>query len=57
MIAEKKDAFLTKDDKVQIIEKLMEVKAEMIKWMFIFWLGAIGTLSGIMFVLINAKLK
>ena len=45
-IAEKKDIFLTKEDKV-----------DMIKWMFIFWFGAVGTLSGIMFAMLNAYLK
>jgi hypothetical protein len=45
-ISEKKDIFLTKEDKV-----------DMIKWMFIFWLGAVGTLSGIMFGMLNAYLK
>jgi hypothetical protein len=29
---------------------LYNVKAEMIKWMFIFWLGQIAVLSGIIFV-------
>jgi hypothetical protein len=28
---------------------LYNVKAEMIKWMFIFWLGQIAVLSGIIF--------
>jgi len=31
--------------------------ADMIKWMFIFWLGSIGVLSGIMITLFNAYLK
>jgi hypothetical protein len=52
-IADKKDIFLTKDDKVQIIEKIADVKSEMIKWMFIFWIGTVGTLAGIMFVLLH----
>jgi hypothetical protein len=53
-IADKKDVFLTKDDKVEIIEKLAEIKSEMIKWMFIFWMGAVGTLAGIMFILLHS---
>lgn len=43
---EKTNLFLTKQDKV-----------DMIKWMFAFWIGTIGVLSGIMFVLLNAYLK
>ena len=45
-LEEKTSIFLTKQDKVDII-----------KWMFAFWIGTIGVLSGIMFVLLNAYLK
>ena len=45
-ISEKKDLFLTKEDKVDII-----------KWMFIFWVGAVGVLSGVMFAMLHAYLK
>jgi hypothetical protein len=38
---EHKDILATKAD-------LAEVKAEMIKWMFIFWLGGIGVLAGLL---------
>ncbi len=43
---EKSSLFLTKQDKVDII-----------KWMFVFWVGTIGVLSGIMFALLNAYVK
>ncbi|GIV33717.1 MAG: hypothetical protein KatS3mg031_1252 [Chitinophagales bacterium] len=42
----KKGVLLTKGDKV-----------EMMRWMFIFWIGTIGVLSGIMFAMLNAYLK
>lgn len=45
-INQKKDVFLIKDDKVDLI-----------KWMFLFWIGTISVLSGIMFALLNAYLK
>ena len=45
-INSKKDVFLTKDDKVDLI-----------KWMFVFWVGTIGVLSGIMFAMLHAYLK
>ena len=47
---ESKQLLATKED-------LAEVKSEIIKWMFIFWIGTIGVLSGIMFALLNAYLK
>ena len=43
---ERSSVFLTKQDKVDII-----------KWMFVFWIGTIGVLSGIMFALLNAYVK
>ena len=43
---EKSSLFLTKQDKVDII-----------KWMFVFWIGTIGVLSGIMFALLNAYVR
>jgi len=43
---ERSSIFLTKQDKVDII-----------KWMFVFWVGTIGVLSGIMFALLNAYVK
>jgi hypothetical protein len=39
-IAEKKDLFATKED-------LANLKAELIKWMFIFWIGQLGALVAI----------
>jgi len=45
-LEEKTNLFLTKQDKVDII-----------KWMFAFWIGAIGVLSGILVMLLNAYLK
>jgi hypothetical protein len=33
-IAEKKDVLLTKDDKIQIIEKIAETKVDIMRWMF-----------------------
>ena len=38
-------------------EDLANVKTEMIKWMFIFWVGTIGVLSGIMALLLNTYIK
>jgi hypothetical protein len=44
--SEQKDIFLTKEDKVDLI-----------KWMFAFWVGSIGVLSGVMFAMLNAYLR
>lgn len=29
--------------------RLAEVKADLIRWMFVFWVGQIGVLTGILF--------
>jgi len=39
-IAEKRDFFATKEDRANL-------KAEIIKWMFIFWIGQLGALVAI----------
>ncbi len=41
-IDQKKDIFLTKEDKIELIKEIKETKADMIKWMFLFWIGQIG---------------
>ena len=38
-------------------EDLANTKADIIKWMFIFWVGTVGVLSGIMFAMLNAYLR
>lgn len=47
---EKKDVLATKDD-------LANAKTDIIKWMFVFWVGTIGVLSAIMFAMLNAYLR
>jgi len=47
---EKTNVFATKED-------LANTKAELIKWMFIFWISTVGVLSAIMFAMLNAYLK
>ena len=41
-INQKKEIFLTKDDKIDLIKEIKETKADMIKWMFLFWIGQIA---------------
>ena len=49
-LEEKTNVFATKED-------IANVKADIIKWMFIFWMGAVGVLSGVMFAMLHAYLK
>ncbi len=37
-IEDKKDTFLTKEDKIDLIEKMTKDKIDLIKWMFGFWI-------------------
>lgn len=32
-----------------LFEKIVETKADLIKWMFIFWVGQVGVILGILF--------
>ena len=52
-IGQKKDVFLTKEDKVEMITRIESVKSDMIKWMFIFWMGQLAATAGIMFAFLN----
>jgi hypothetical protein len=56
-----KSTLATKEDLAKLEGKLSTAieasKAEMIKWMFIFWLGSVGTLAGLMFALFHAYMK
>ena len=40
-IDDKKDLFLTKTDKINMIEKMNKDKIDLIKWMFGFWITII----------------
>ena len=40
----------TKDDIANVRKEISEAKADTIKWMFIFWIGQIATILGIIFV-------
>ncbi len=47
----------TKDDIAKLDLKLTEVKADMIKWMFIFWTGSILTTLGGLFAFLKLFLS
>lgn len=40
-IDDRKDLFLTKNDKIDLIEKMNKDKIDLIKWMFGFWITII----------------
>ena len=56
-ISQKKDVFMTKDDKVEMISRIESSKTDTIKRMFIFWIGQMAAVAGILFALINIYLK
>lgn len=49
---EKKDIFVTKEDlanaKAELEIKIEKIRSDIIKWMFIFWVGQIGALIAIL---------
>jgi len=45
-ITQKKDVFMTKDDKVELVARIESTKSELIKWSFIFWVGSVITILG-----------
>ena len=55
-----KDKLLTKTYALTIFatkDELVNTKSDIIKWMFIFWVGTISVLSGIIFAMLHAYLK
>jgi len=56
-IKQKKDVFMTKNDKVEMISRIESSKTDTIKWMFIFWIGQLVAVAGILFSLFNVYLN
>ncbi len=44
----KKDIFLTKEDKVDIIEKLATLETRITMRMFYFWIGQVAVIAGLL---------
>jgi len=57
MLSTKSDISDVRLEMEKMRTEMKETKAELIKWMFIFWIGTVGVLSGIMFAMLNAYLK
>ncbi|MEW5946238.1 MAG: hypothetical protein AB1742_08575 [bacterium] len=48
------------DSRLEVIEekferRLSETKADLIKWMFIFWVGQIGVITGLLFAFFGKR--
>jgi len=43
----------TKDDIANVRREIGEVKADMIKWMFIFWIGQVAAMLGILLLFLK----
>ncbi|MDQ6761383.1 MAG: hypothetical protein M3015_02010 [Bacteroidota bacterium] len=56
-IVQKKDIFMTKDDKLELVSRIETSKTDTIKWMFIFWIGQLAAVAGILFALANVYFK
>lgn len=52
-IQQKKEVFLTKDDKVDLVSKIESAKVDTIKWMFIFWIGQLGATIAVIMLFIK----
>ncbi len=50
---EKKDILATKEDISRLDNRITESKAEMIKWMFIFWIGQLAGTIGIILLFVK----
>ena len=56
-LEEKTSVFATKEDIANLRVEIKETKADLIKWMFVFWIGSVGVISGITIAILNAYLR
>ncbi len=56
-INQRKDIFLTKDDKIDLVSKIESAKSDTIKWMFIFWIGQLAATAGIIFAFLSVYFR
>lgn len=51
----------TKEDlanlRAKLLQEIAHVRADLLKWMFVFWIGQVGVISGIFFTLLNFYMK
>jgi hypothetical protein len=51
----------TKEDLAKEIanvrQEIANVRADLLKWMFVFWIGQVGVMSGIFFAMLNLYVK
>ena len=52
---EAKQILATKEDVIRLDLKLAETKAELIKWMFIFWMGQVVVIAGLLAYFFNVS--
>ncbi len=52
-IIQKKDIFMTKDDKMELVTGIESTKSELAKWSFIFWVGTVITILGGLFAILK----
>ncbi|MEI6489636.1 MAG: hypothetical protein WCP52_11780 [Bacteroidota bacterium] len=57
VIATKVDIALVKDGITKLDVKISETKSDIIKWMFIFWIGSISVITGILFAMLHSFIK
>ncbi len=55
--AKAEEKYLQKKDTLATKQDISEAKADVIKWMFIFWIGQLAATTGILFALLNLYFK
>jgi len=54
---QKKDILAKKDDIATVSKEIAESKSDMIKWMFVFWIGQLAATAVIVFAFLNVYFK
>ena len=52
-----KDVLSTKEDMRELLKKIADAKTDILKWMFIFWIGQLAATAGLLFAFLNVYFK
>ena len=56
-VSEKRETLVVKEDISDVVRAIEQAKNDIIKWMFIFWVGHLVAISGMLFTFFNFYFK
>ena len=56
-VSEKRETLVVKEDISDVVRAIEQAKNDIIKWMFIFWVGHLVAIAGMLFTFFNFYFK